>query len=149
MLESVGHSRTPASSLLWQEFIVQAVSPDIPKRTEPRHPSRIGATFRFGRGGLHGIVSVLSLLFIRYISDKYADLPYAPITVPKGASFADIVALKGTPDIGDLINKKIIAPLAAANQQLSQADFPDFNEASKLGDGKEIAMWILGVESAG
>ena len=80
---------------------------------------------------------VLSLLFIRYISDKYAGLPYAPITVPKGASFADMVALKGTPDIGDQINKKIIAPLAAANQQLSQADFPDFNEASKLGDGKE------------
>lgn len=80
---------------------------------------------------------VLSLLFIRYISDKYADLPYAPITVPKGASFSDMVALKGTPDIGDQINKKIIAPLAAANQQLSQADFPDFNEASKLGDGKE------------
>ena len=80
---------------------------------------------------------VLSLLFIRYISDKYADVPYAPITVPKGASFTDMVALKGTPDIGDQINKKIIAPLAAANQQLSQADFPDFNEASKLGDGKE------------
>ncbi len=80
---------------------------------------------------------VLSLLFIRYISDKYADVPYAPITVPKGSSFADMVALKGTPDIGDQINKKIIAPLAKANQQLSQADFPDFNEPSKLGDGKE------------
>lgn len=80
---------------------------------------------------------VLSLLFIRYISDKYADVPYAPITVPKGSSFADMVALKGTPDIGDQINKKIIAPLAKANQQLSQADFPDFNEPTKLGDGKE------------
>lgn len=80
---------------------------------------------------------VLSLLFIRYISDKYAGTPYAPITVPKGASFADMVALKGTPDIGDQINKKIFGPLANANQQLSQADFPDFNESSKLGDGKE------------
>lgn len=80
---------------------------------------------------------VLSLLFIRYISDKYADIPYAPITVPKGSSFADMMALKGTPDIGDQINKKIIAPLAKANQQLSQADFPDFNEPTKLGDGKE------------
>lgn len=80
---------------------------------------------------------VLSLLFIRYISDKYADVPYAPITVPKGSSFDDMVALKGTPDIGDQINKKIIAPLAKANQQLSQADFPDFNEPTKLGDGKE------------
>jgi type I restriction enzyme M protein len=80
---------------------------------------------------------VLSLLFIKYVSDKYADIPYAPITVPRGASFADMVALKGKPDIGDQINKKIIAPLAEANQQLSQADFPDFNDAVKLGDGKE------------
>jgi N-6 DNA Methylase len=82
-------------------------------------------------------VYVLSLLFIKYISDKYADIPYAPITVPKGASFADMVALKGKPDIGDQINKKIVAPLAEANQHLSQADFPDFNDAVKLGDGKE------------
>jgi type I restriction-modification system DNA methylase subunit len=75
--------------------------------------------------------------FIKYISDKYADIPYAPITVPKGASFADMVALKGKPDIGDQINKKIVAPRAEANQHLSQADFPDFNDAVKLGDGKE------------
>jgi len=52
---------------------------------------------------------VLVLLFIKYISDKYADVPYAPITIPKGASFKDMVALKGKPDIGDQINKKIIA----------------------------------------
>lgn len=80
---------------------------------------------------------VLSLLFIKYISDKYAGEPYAPITVPDGASFADMIALKGKPDIGDQINKKIVAPLAASNQQLSQADFPDFNDSVKLGDGKE------------
>src|SRR5216110_856362 len=49
---------------------------------------------------------VLVLLFIKYISDKYAGVPYAPITVPEGASFKDIVALKGKPDIGDQINKK-------------------------------------------
>src|SRR2546425_250921 len=80
---------------------------------------------------------VLVLLFIKYISDKYADMPYAPITIPKGASFKDMVALKGKSDIGDQINKKIISPLAKANQQLSQADFPDFNDPVKLGDGKE------------
>jgi type I restriction enzyme M protein len=68
---------------------------------------------------------VLVLLFIKYISDKYAGVPYAPITIPQGASFKDMVALKGKPDIGDQINKKIIAPLAIANQQLFQADFPD------------------------
>jgi type I restriction enzyme M protein len=80
---------------------------------------------------------VLVLLFIKYISDKYAGVPYAAISVPAGASFKDMVALKGKPDIGDQINKKIIAPLANANQQLSQADFPDFNASDKLGDGKE------------
>jgi type I restriction enzyme M protein len=80
---------------------------------------------------------VLVLLFIKYISDKYANQPYAPITIPKGASFADMVALKGKPDIGDQINKKILAPLAKANPQLSQAEFADFDDAAKLGTGKE------------
>lgn len=80
---------------------------------------------------------VLSLLFIKYISDKYAGELYAPITVPDGANFAGMVALKGKSDIGDQINKKIVAPLAKANQQLSQADFPDFDDSAKLGDGKE------------
>jgi type I restriction enzyme M protein len=78
---------------------------------------------------------VLVLLFIKYVSDKYANLPFAPITIPAGASFKDMVALKGTPDIGDQINKRIIAPLANANQL---SDFPDFNDANKLGTGKEM-----------
>jgi type I restriction enzyme M protein len=38
---------------------------------------------------------VLVLLFIKYVSDKYAGQPYAPIAIPKGASFQDMVALKG------------------------------------------------------
>ncbi|MFZ2302551.1 MAG: type I restriction-modification system subunit M N-terminal domain-containing protein [Gallionella sp.] len=78
---------------------------------------------------------VLAMLFIKYVSDKYAGVPYAPITIPKGASFADMVALKGKPDIGDQINKKIIAPLAAANKL---SDMPDFNDPGKLGSGQEI-----------
>ena len=44
---------------------------------------------------------VLVLLFIKYVSDRYADVPYAPITIPAGASFKDMVALKGKSDIGD------------------------------------------------
>jgi type I restriction enzyme M protein len=78
---------------------------------------------------------VLVLLFIKYVSDKYAGVPYAPITIPKGASFKDMVALKGKSDIGDQINKKIIAPLANANKL---SDMPDFNDANKLGTGKEM-----------
>src|SRR5436309_7923835 len=78
---------------------------------------------------------VLVLLFVKYVSDKYAGKPYAPITIPAGASFQDMVALKGKPDIGDQINKNIIAPLASANKL---SDFPDFNDAAKLGTGKEM-----------
>ena len=78
---------------------------------------------------------VLVLLFIKYISDKYADVPFAPITIPAGASFRDMVALKGKTTIGDDINKKIIAPLASANKL---SDMPDFNDVTKLGSGKEM-----------
>jgi type I restriction enzyme M protein len=77
---------------------------------------------------------VLVLLFVKYVSDKYAGQPFAPITIPKGASFKDMAALKGKSDIGDLINKKILGPLAAANKL---SEMPDFNDATKLGDGKE------------
>ena len=77
---------------------------------------------------------VLVLLFVKYISDRYAGEPYAPIVIPPGASFADMVALKGKPDIGDQINKKILGPLAQANHL---SDMPDFNDPAKLGDGKE------------
>jgi type I restriction enzyme M protein len=78
---------------------------------------------------------VLVMLFVKYVSDKYAVVPFAPITIPQGASFKDMVALKGKPSIGDDINKKIIGPLAAANRL---SDMPDFNDATKLGTGKEV-----------
>jgi type I restriction enzyme M protein len=77
---------------------------------------------------------VLVLLFIKYISDKYAGQPFAPIQIPQGASFADMVALKGKSDIGDQINKKIIRPLEEANRLRIKADFDD---AALLGQGKE------------
>jgi type I restriction enzyme M protein len=78
---------------------------------------------------------VLVLLFVKYVSDRFAGQPYAAITVPPGASFADMVALKGKSDIGDQINKKILGPLAQAN---NLSDMPDFNDPTKLGDGDEM-----------
>ena len=74
------------------------------------------------------------LLFIKYISDKYAGQPFAPIQIPPGASFADMVALKGKSDIGDQINKKIVRPLEEANRLRIKADF---NDDALLGQGKE------------
>ncbi|MEB3311426.1 MAG: type I restriction-modification system subunit M [Snowella sp.] len=78
---------------------------------------------------------VLVLLFVKYVSDKYAGQPYAEITVPEGASFQDMVALKGNKDIGDRVNKEIIGPLAEAN---GLSSMPDFNDEAKLGKGKEM-----------
>lgn len=78
---------------------------------------------------------VLVMLFVKYISDKWAGQTFAPITIPAGASFKDMVALKGTSDIGDQINKKILSPIAEANKL---ADMPDFNDVTKLGSGKEM-----------
>ncbi len=78
---------------------------------------------------------VLVMLFIKYISDRYAGQPYAPITIPKGSSFQDMAALKNKPTIGDDINKKIIAPIAEANQL---SEMPDFNNPDKLGSGKDM-----------
>ena len=85
---------------------------------------------------------VLFLLFVKYISDKYAGQPYAPIAIPAGASFKDMVALKGTPDIGNQINTKIVAPLASANKL---TDLPDFNDSTKLGQLQPHESYQVGV----
>ncbi len=81
---------------------------------------------------------VLVLLFIKYISDKYLEANYPTIKVPEGASFKDMVALKGTPNIGDDINKKIIGRIAEENSLTGTIDVADFNNADKLGSGKEM-----------
>jgi type I restriction enzyme M protein len=82
---------------------------------------------------------VLVLLFVKYVSDKYAGKKYGALTVPKGSSFADMVALKGTKNIGDDINKKILGPLERANERLGLSfGGIDFNDPSKLGDAKEM-----------
>ena len=66
------------------------------------------------RGGMDASLYkdyILVLLFIKYISDKFAKNPFGAIKVPEGASFKDMVALKGKSDIGDQIMKKIICLL--------------------------------------
>jgi len=80
---------------------------------------------------------VLSLLFIKYVSDKYADKAEPLIEIPKGGSFQDMIALKGKADIGDQINK-IIAKLAEENDLKGVIDLTDFNDEEKLGKGKEM-----------
>jgi type I restriction enzyme M protein len=83
---------------------------------------------------------VLFMLFIKYITDKYGNsADFAPpVVIPKGASFTDMIALKGKPDIGDKINTQIIQPLIDANTRLARSDFPDFNDPNKLGEGQAM-----------
>ena len=80
---------------------------------------------------------VLTLLFMKYVSDKYVCKSDALIEVPTGGGFADMVKLKGDKEIGDKINK-IISKLAEANELKGVIDQADFNDESKLGTGKEM-----------
>ncbi|HOI37520.1 MAG TPA: N-6 DNA methylase [Bacillota bacterium] len=83
---------------------------------------------------------VLFMLFIKYITDKYGNSSdfAPPVTIPKGSSFTDMLALRGKSDIGDKINTQVIAQLVLANERLARSDFPDFNDPNKLGQGKEM-----------
>src|SRR5204863_1413895 len=81
---------------------------------------------------------VLFMLFIKYVTDKYgnsADFT-PPVTIPKGASFKDMLELRGKSDIGDKINTQIIGPLVQHNARLARSDFPDINDSNKLGEGQ-------------
>src|SRR6476620_7378991 len=80
---------------------------------------------------------VLVLLFIKYVSDKYAGDPHAVIDVPKGGSFKDIAALKGQKNIGEEIDI-IIGKLAKSNDLKGVIDVVSFNDDEKLGKGKEM-----------
>ena len=81
---------------------------------------------------------VLVLLFVKYVSDKYAGDPNALIDVPAGGSFADMVAAKGDKEIGDRMNK-IIGRLADANDSLKGAiNVADFNDEEKLGKAQAM-----------
>src|SRR5213592_3866442 len=70
---------------------------------------------------------VLVLLFVKYVSDKYAGRKDALLNVPPGGGFADMVAVKGDPEIGDKINK-VIGTLAKANGLEGVIDQTDFND---------------------
>lgn len=83
---------------------------------------------------------ILTFLFVKYISDKSENNPDALIEIPLGASFSDIILLKGDKEIGDKINK-ITAKLVEANDDLIGVIDPgtvDFNDESLLGRGKEM-----------
>lgn len=80
---------------------------------------------------------ILTLLFMKYVSDKAKSDPDSLIEVPEGGSFDDMLAAKGDKEIGDRFNI-IIGKLADANGLRNVIDQADFNDSEKLGSGKEI-----------
>ena len=87
---------------------------------------------------------ILTLLFMKYVSDKAEKNPREVIKVPEGGSFTDMVKLKGDKEIGDKINK-IIDKFAEANEQISDFNQADFNDDNKLGKGKEMVDRLSGL----
>jgi len=79
---------------------------------------------------------VLVLLFVKYVTDKYANEEDKVIEIPEGGSYHDLIELKGKPNIGEGIDK-VIAKLAEANELQGVIDVAYFNDSEKLGSGKE------------
>lgn len=87
---------------------------------------------------------ILTLLFIKYVSDKYKDDTYGAIAIPDGASFENLVALKGNKNIGEEIDK-LIAKLAEANNLTGIINNAHFNDESKIGKGDEMVDKLTGI----
>jgi type I restriction enzyme M protein len=91
------------------------------------------------RGGMDASLYkdyVLTLLFIKYVTDRFSGDRFAEIEIPEGGSFKDMIEAKGKSDIGDRVNK-IISKLAEANNLSGVIDVADFDDDGKLGSGKE------------
>ena len=80
---------------------------------------------------------VLTLLFVKYVTDRFKGEVYADIEIPEGGSFDDMVSLKGKNDIGEGIDK-VIGKLADANNLRGIIDNAKFNDGEKLGKGKDM-----------
>ncbi len=64
---------------------------------------------------------VLTLLFLKYVSDKYARKSNADVKIPENGGFDDIVKLRGDKDIGEKINT-VLCELANANNLVGVID---------------------------
>jgi type I restriction enzyme M protein len=88
------------------------------------------------RGGMDASIYkdyILSILFVKYLTDKYKNQKDSAITIPKGASFDDMISLKNKTNIGEEMNKI----LAKISQETGLTFDADFDSSEKLGSGKE------------
>lgn len=87
---------------------------------------------------------VLTLLFFKYVSDRYKGQRYGDFIVEEGASFDDLIAAKGKKNIGERVDK-ILSAFMEENQL--QGSLPDvsFNNEDELGRGKELIDKVTGL----
>lgn len=86
---------------------------------------------------------ILTLLFVKYVSDRFKSSDNWDIEVPEGGSFDDIIALKYKKNIGEGINV-VIGKLAEANDLKGIIDIADFN-SEELGTDKEAVDKLSGL----
>ena len=84
---------------------------------------------------------VLTLLFVKYVSDKAKSNVESLIEVPEGCSFDDMVNLKGKTNIGEQMNIKLAA-WEEANDLDGMFKEADFSDESKLGKGKDLVQTV-------
>lgn len=80
---------------------------------------------------------VLTLLFVKYVSDKAKTDRDSLIDVPEDGSFDYLITLKGKADVGEKVNVAI-RKMAEANDLAKVIDNADFDDPTKLGSGKEL-----------
>lgn len=89
---------------------------------------------------------ILTLLFVKYVTDKFKGVKYADISVPEGGSFDDLVELKNNPNIGEKMDKVIAKLAEAGNNNLTGViTNAHFNDESKLGKGQEMVDKLTGL----
>ncbi len=87
---------------------------------------------------------ILTILFVKYVTDKFKGVKFADIEVPEGGSFDDLLALRGKANIGEGMDK-VIAKLAEANDLEGVINNAHFNDENKLGKGQEMVDKLTGL----
>ena len=87
---------------------------------------------------------ILTLLFSKYVTDKFKGKKYQPIEVPEGAGFDDMLKWRNHPSIGEEMNKAI-KKLSEANPILANVELADFDDSNKLGSAEERKDKLTGL----